>query len=513
MILAAVTYLGAMLRIGGIGESLWLDELHTAWAVSGSLAEIPGRAAIGNYSPLYFFLVWAVTRVAGFSEIALRFLSLVPGILLVPLGYLAVVKWTRSRAAGLVTAWLLALDMTCVEFAQEARPYALIQCLALVHVLLFWQLLSRPGGRQRVAWIVLGVLLFYLHYTALGLVLAQLAAYCVLWSVPRWRPAYRPVWLALDLGLLVLACLPATHHLLEIAARRDNWRQFVVQQRWPEVLSRYPFPLALYVYLPLVLAGLAMGGRRLAGRSPLAATPDWRLVIWLVCWYVVPVGGAWIATNTDLARLLFPRYVIVASLVPLLAAGVICSTGAGRWSRVGLAALVGAVVVGAEWNGHHRGPVRPFLARGHCSTRGSEDWRGVVTFLDSLPDHREDPVLLQPGLIEADALTETDDGRLIAYCLFPVTTSIYPLDTKSRRVYPLRNRQPVVADPRVLDAIIERGGAWLVVRGRANKTLPWLAQLLAARGGRICNVREKPFVGILVMHLDVEVTAARPQDP
>ncbi len=61
-LLGTITLLALAVRIQQAGESLWLDELHTAWTVSGGIGELPHRAAMGNNSPLYFLLPWATTR-------------------------------------------------------------------------------------------------------------------------------------------------------------------------------------------------------------------------------------------------------------------------------------------------------------------------------------------------------------------------------------------------------------------------------------------------------------------
>ena len=215
------------------------------------------------------------------------------------------------------------------------------------------------------------------------------------------------------------------------------------------------------------------------------------------------------ATSTDAARLLFPRYVIVASLVPILAAGVVCSTGVGRFSRIGLAMLIAVAVVAAEWSGFHRGPVQSWLARGHCSTRGSEDWQGAVQYLNETAVGADHPVFVQSGLIEADGLSAGGEARLAEYCLVPVTSGVYPLATRDRVVVPLRNRSPLVADPQALDVVVQRGGVWLVVRGPkpwADATVRRIEGLLQARGGRLSGVSRKPLVGLQVIHLELEQT-------
>src|SRR5438552_16858982 len=88
LILSVLTLLAAFLRLWHIQESLWVDELHTSWCLQGGLDEVAERATIGNQSPLYFYLMWAITSLLGESELTLRLPSLVAGIALPGAAYL-----------------------------------------------------------------------------------------------------------------------------------------------------------------------------------------------------------------------------------------------------------------------------------------------------------------------------------------------------------------------------------------------------------------------------------------
>src|SRR5262245_22942566 len=79
---STLTLFAAALRLWHARESLWLDELHTAWCALGSLDEVVPRAAIGNQSPLFFWIEWLLVRIFGPSELMLRLSSLVAGSLL-----------------------------------------------------------------------------------------------------------------------------------------------------------------------------------------------------------------------------------------------------------------------------------------------------------------------------------------------------------------------------------------------------------------------------------------------
>ena len=69
VVLAVLVLVGAALRVWQARESLWLDELHTAWCALGSLAEVAPRAMIGNQSPLFFWFEWLLVQGFGPSEL------------------------------------------------------------------------------------------------------------------------------------------------------------------------------------------------------------------------------------------------------------------------------------------------------------------------------------------------------------------------------------------------------------------------------------------------------------
>src|SRR6185369_3416608 len=103
-----ICVLAAALRIPPLGESLWLDELHTAWCALGPLDEVAERAAIGNQGPLYYWLEWLLADVFGPTEFSLRLLSLVSGSLLPLALFLLARRWSLTTA-GLIAAALVAV--------------------------------------------------------------------------------------------------------------------------------------------------------------------------------------------------------------------------------------------------------------------------------------------------------------------------------------------------------------------------------------------------------------------
>ena len=130
LILAAITALAAVLRLWQIGESLWVDELHTSWCLQAGFENVPQRAAEGNQSPLYFWLLWGVTRVFGESEFTLRLPSLLAGIALPGMAWLLVRRLglgEKTLLTAVLASLLVAVDHTSIFYSTEARPYALVE--------------------------------------------------------------------------------------------------------------------------------------------------------------------------------------------------------------------------------------------------------------------------------------------------------------------------------------------------------------------------------------------------
>ena len=143
-----ITALAAAARLIAIGEPLWVDELHTTWAVTGDWQDLLRRAAQGNQSPLYFAVVRPFVLLLGPSEFAVRLPSFLAGVLLVPAVYYATRQIVGDGKAAVFAALLVAIDRTSLFYGHEARVYAVLQLLGVLHVTVFHRLWTSP----RITW-------------------------------------------------------------------------------------------------------------------------------------------------------------------------------------------------------------------------------------------------------------------------------------------------------------------------------------------------------------------------
>ncbi len=211
-VLVSAFLLGAGVRMWNLTyQSLWFDEGYTV-VLAQSATWHQFWVRFGNYTtsehlqPLYYVLIFLWTRVAGTSDFALRFPSAIFSAGSV------VVLWFALR--GHVSAWLanvacagLAVSSFSLYYAQEARPYALLQLLSFT-LLAVWMAQGRGGrGESKIR-----------SEVWLGMV----SALCLLAS---------------PFTTLLAACLAMADLLSMRAAARSRWEQWWTRWGFAALLS------------------------------------------------------------------------------------------------------------------------------------------------------------------------------------------------------------------------------------------------------------------------------------
>lgn len=453
LLLGALTAGALFGRLLQSRESLWLDELHTAWTTLGALSEVVERAAVGNHSPPFFWIEWLVARALGPDELSLRLVSLIAGAALLPLVFAVVRAWTDSAWLALLAAGLLALDPQATYYATEARPYALVQVIAVAHVACFERLVRHPSGARRAMMIVGGAVLVHLHYTAALVLAAELAWY--LWRRRAEHPAYAIGPLATDLAILAFTLLPAFWLLPSLVSRRGLWALWVDQQSLWEGLRMIPWGTTAV----LAVAAGAAARRFLSVPShpPAGSRPPQSLV---VAWLVLPVVLAWVATATDTARLLAPRYLAGSAPAAVVLLALALRALPSRHLR--LAAGLGVALVATTTSPTLRG----LVTDGRMLSWRTDDWRSVVAYFNGHPGHREGIVMLRSLLIECDA-RDVSDTPLASYCLYPIT-STYLIDAAPERLEPVARGFDGELAPTLRSRVESDGSAWIILQGAST---------------------------------------------
>jgi 4-amino-4-deoxy-L-arabinose transferase-like glycosyltransferase len=192
-------------------QSLWSDEglsLYRARLSPGeNLTNVivvpPGVATRDTNPPLYFIALSALRLVAGESEYALRFLSVIMGVLTVPLLYVLGKRLWDGRG-GMVAATLAAVSPFLVWYSQEARMYTSLAALSVASTYALLRAVE-PGSPQSIrrwlTWAFVTAAALYTHFTAFFLLPFEgLLIFSVIWHANR-RRALVAVLMLIGLGV------------------------------------------------------------------------------------------------------------------------------------------------------------------------------------------------------------------------------------------------------------------------------------------------------------------------
>jgi len=123
--LIVLTVAGIFLRFYNLGyNSLWLDEATTYNISLQSFTGIWQTITTGSeFNPPLFYWVEHIMLIFGNSEIILRFVPAVLGVLSIPVFYL-VGKEFLDRNTGIIAAAACTVSPFLIYYSQEARAYS-----------------------------------------------------------------------------------------------------------------------------------------------------------------------------------------------------------------------------------------------------------------------------------------------------------------------------------------------------------------------------------------------------
>jgi len=330
---------------------LWLDEALSVNIAALPVSQIPEALRQDGSPPLYYVALHFWMDLFGSGTIAVRALSGVCSVACLPL------VWRVGRRVGghtVATAFLvlLALAPFAVQYATEARMYAMGMLLVLAGGLALANLLERPSlGLSAVVALITGALLlthYYALYTvgAVGLVLLWHA-----WRGEEKAAARRALAAMVAGSLLFLPWIPI--FLYQVAHTGAPWGNTgrglrTVIDTLGVLVSGYrdagPVPLLLAAALiSLAIFGRAVGRRRfeldLIGREPGRTLA------------LLTFGGLLLAVAvSDLTGQAYvPRYasLVFPGVILLVAVGV-ASFGDGRLRLAALVAMASLGVIGIK---------------------------------------------------------------------------------------------------------------------------------------------------------------------
>ena len=187
-LLAPITLLAAILRLHEIAaRSFWFDE-----SISVEIARLPWSQFFlalwyREANMTFYYVLLHFWLAMGSSDGFIRGLSVLISAATIPVIY-ALGTRLFGRSAGLLSAWLLAINAYHIRYAQEARGYALVVFLAALATWLLVRNLQEPSSACWGAYAVVCILAVYSHFFGALVVVAHGVSLMFLWrgEVP-WR--------------------------------------------------------------------------------------------------------------------------------------------------------------------------------------------------------------------------------------------------------------------------------------------------------------------------------------
>lgn len=159
------TLIGAVVRWAIIVKSsIWHDEGFSIMLSLRTPLEVWAGSARDVHPPMYYELLHYWMELFGSSVLSVRSLSVVAGVLIIPLSFLTVKKMFGARA-GVLTAFFVALSPFLIRYSIEARMYGVLGVFTLLALYTVVILVHQPKSNWAYLLYALAVAAgLYTHY-------------------------------------------------------------------------------------------------------------------------------------------------------------------------------------------------------------------------------------------------------------------------------------------------------------------------------------------------------------
>lgn len=319
----------AVLRTRTLSGQLWFEEAIATGVAHHSFGVLPGVLRQAGAAPLYYALLHVWMAAFGIGQTATHVLSLIIGLLTIPVAMWA--GWSiAGRRAGVFAAILFAFSSFLTRYAQETQPFELMVLLGLLATIGFVH--GFVYRRRRWLWLFGAglALMLYTQGTALLFWFGAAVAVVLVWRAAASnvrRGILRDALLCFGAALIVyLPWLPTTVSEIAHDTAPFHYAPLLGFTVPSQILGSERVDVTLLIAVLAGVVPLAAAGRR---RSPEAVTiwslmaiPAGALVLGRVAGFIAPVW-AW-------------RY--FAPIVPALL--LFAALGSARARVVGVAAMI-----------------------------------------------------------------------------------------------------------------------------------------------------------------------------
>lgn len=325
-VLLVLMAISAVLRARYITGQFWADEASAVGIASHSLGAIPGVLRHEGSAPLYYMILHVWMSIFGSGEPATHALSLLTGVLTIPIAMWG--AWSLfGRRAGMAAAFLFAFAPFLTQYAEEVQPYELLALLGLLSTISFLHAFLRGRRPALIAFAVCLALMLYTSFWAIFFWAGAAIALIILARTSGERRGLRDGALAFAGGLVLFG--PWIPNLLYQMAHTTS----------PWGYGDHPgfgFPSSL-LGSDRVTVSLAIAA--VVGLLPLALperrrTPEARMIAALL---VLALVAALLARVTSIVSPVWETRYLASILAPLL---LLAAVACARAGVIGVIALV-----------------------------------------------------------------------------------------------------------------------------------------------------------------------------
>ncbi len=401
-------FIGAIAKLWllPLRNGFWLDETGTAWAASGTLADVYKHTMAWPSQPLLYTLIsWAAIQIGGMHEIILRLPSLL-GLLIGAYTLYRLGARLLNREAAIIASLAFICTEAVYFAATDARPYALGTAGVIVSTYYLVQWLDRKSIRDALAYALALSFTIHMQYVFGTIVAVQL----VYVGVRIWKGDRIPFGQILRF---------AVTFVLTLAIAFPQFQATLVTRK-THSFSGAPVLLDLWTLIapPLVLGSLLIGlifssllRRKLQFRI---SHPEFVTAVLIISWAVVPGALLFLGSSFSALGLFIPRYTLTAVPgVALLAGWIVSSMQSQPARRLTAAMIAGAAI---------------FSSGGLFHPTHGGDWRRAIEVANNEIPNPQTPVLVRSGFIESAYLDYRDGAPHSDELFAPLL--IYPLHGK-----------------------------------------------------------------------------------
>lgn len=334
VVLVVLLVVAGYLHSRQLGDQLWFNEAIATGIASHSIGGLLHAVREGGSSPLYYLLLHWWMSAVGNTEADLHGLSLLIGLLTIPVG--GWIAWSLDGPrAGFYAATLFAFSAYVIKYSIEVQPYTLMMLLGLVAVGAFVN--GFVYRRRRWLWLFV-IALTAAFYTQASAALFAFGLVVALALVVRLAEPSQRAGLLRDAGLcaaivliLYIPWIPSTIHQIAHATAPWHYAPLVGADVPGDLLGGERVDVSLLIALIVGAAPLASTAVR--RRSP-EAVAIWSLLV--IAFAGLALGKiSQLVTAGWVERYFAP---MAATLV------LVAALGAARARAVGFAAVILVVI-------------------------------------------------------------------------------------------------------------------------------------------------------------------------